>query len=114
MPYLIPTPTRGRALITFFTVVWSANANMMEAETLEIHEKLDLKQNVLKFQILYRKNGIKKSYKTCCTRIIDFYFINSKIFSALTFFYIYIYLYYKELNIHFSNVLKQYYNINLL
>lgn len=33
MPYLIPTPTRGNALMTLFTVLWSANENMMDAET---------------------------------------------------------------------------------
>lgn len=33
MPYLMPTPTLGRALMTFFTVAWSGNAKNMEAET---------------------------------------------------------------------------------
>ena len=33
MPYLMPTPTLGRALTTFLTVFWSENANMIEAET---------------------------------------------------------------------------------
>lgn len=31
IPYLMPTPTRGSALITFFTVAWSGNANRIEA-----------------------------------------------------------------------------------
>ncbi len=31
IPYLIPTPTLGSALTTFFTVVWSEKANMIEA-----------------------------------------------------------------------------------
>lgn len=31
IPYLMPTPTRGRALIIFFTVAWSENANRIEA-----------------------------------------------------------------------------------
>ena len=30
-PYLMPTPTRGSKSITFFTVAWSGNANMMAA-----------------------------------------------------------------------------------
>lgn len=29
----MPTPTLGNALITRFTVVWSGNENMMDAET---------------------------------------------------------------------------------
>lgn len=33
MPYLMPTPTLGNALITRFTVVWSGNENMMDAKT---------------------------------------------------------------------------------
>lgn len=31
IPYLMPTPTRGSALIIFFTVAWSENANRIEA-----------------------------------------------------------------------------------
>lgn len=31
-PYFTPTPTLGSALITFFTVAWSGNANIMAAE----------------------------------------------------------------------------------
>lgn len=31
IPYLMPTPTRGSALIIFFTVAWSENANKIEA-----------------------------------------------------------------------------------
>ena len=31
MPYLMPTPTRGSAFTTFFTVDWSENANIMDA-----------------------------------------------------------------------------------
>ena len=31
-PYLTPTPTRGNALITFFTVSWSGKANITAAE----------------------------------------------------------------------------------
>lgn len=33
MPYLMPTPTLGNALMTFFTVAWSGNAKNMDAET---------------------------------------------------------------------------------
>jgi len=31
IPYLMPTPTRGSALIIFFTVAWSENENRIEA-----------------------------------------------------------------------------------
>lgn len=31
IPYLMPTPTRGRAFITFFTVAWSGKANIIDA-----------------------------------------------------------------------------------
>lgn len=31
IPYLMPTPTRGSALIIFFTVAWSENVNRIEA-----------------------------------------------------------------------------------
>jgi len=30
IPYLIPTPTLGNALITFLTVLWSGKANIID------------------------------------------------------------------------------------
>jgi hypothetical protein len=38
MPYLMPTPTRGRARTTFFTVAQSENANMIEAASVQRKE----------------------------------------------------------------------------
>ena len=49
IPYLMPTPTRGKALITFFTVAWSAKANIIDAAKAENYE--DENDNIfLRFQ----------------------------------------------------------------
>lgn len=52
IPYLIPTPTRGNALMTFFTVNWSWKANRIEAETHKKSVSLQLIQN-----FFYHKNS---------------------------------------------------------
>lgn len=49
MPYLMPTPTLGRALITFFTVFCSGNANIMDAVKLVLlHQTLKSMWNLLR------------------------------------------------------------------
>ena len=46
MPYLMPTPTRGSAFTTFFTVDWSENANIMDAAREAVDRILEWKKNV--------------------------------------------------------------------
>jgi len=42
IPYLMPTPTRGRALIIFLSVLESGKANMIDAEKQEMHRNITL------------------------------------------------------------------------
>jgi hypothetical protein len=56
MPYLMPTPTRGRALITFFTVAWSGNANMMDAGTQDIQTSVCKRVYLAHFLVKMRPN----------------------------------------------------------
>jgi len=56
IPYLMPTPTRGSALIIFFTVAWSENANRIEA----------VDKKVLKCELLARES----SFENMLTSII--------------------------------------------
>ena len=59
IPYLMPTPTSGRARTTRFTVAASLKANIIEAEN-EVKFSLDLGHMNLDFLTSHLKQAISK------------------------------------------------------